>query len=658
VILDDLARLASRLPPSIFIVEDEVVVAKDIEQTLIELGYRVVGRAINGATALVEATQLKPDLILMDIGLAGGIDGVATAAAIREQTSIPVVFLSGLIDPATLDRAGATDSFGYLVKPFTPSVLRAAIEIAMRRSRAEVSAHAREQLLATTLQAIGDGVITTNEQGRISFLNPVAERLTGWSSTEAMGQRLDEVLPLRDEGTGERAAFSQPGVVDGVTRSSKGTLLVGRTRTVAIESSSAPVLDAQAQVLGAVIVFRDTSEQQQLRGQIRGYQKMEIVGQMTSEIAHDFNNVLSAILMCSRFLVGSFDEEDPRRQELEEIERSGNRGVALTRQLLTFGRRQTLDAAPLNLNEVVTELGQMLRVLAGQVELRFEAAPDLGLVVVDRGQMERVLVNLTVNARDAMPAGGTLQFTTTNLTLDQAGLPELHHLRPGRYVVLSVTDNGCGMNAETQLHAFEPFFSTKEPNSGSGLGLSASHEIVRAAGGEIVLSSELGRGTTFTVYFPRSEGRTNSYTRELSARVDSAELETILLIEKELSAREHAARTLEACGYRVLRAADLVEATALADSFGEHIHLLLSDVLISGADGTHEPSQLELLCVGAQQLLMSSYADDPAQRAGANALSPNVIRKPFVSDELARKVRTVLDSGTTLGRPLDSTAVR
>jgi|GEM_PF-984188 len=635
--------------PSIFIVEDEVLVAKDIQKSLLELGYRVLGRASNGTAALLKATQLKPDLILMDIGLPGGVDGVATAAAIRAQTSIPVVFLSGLLDRETLDRAGGSDPFGFLIKPFKPAALRGAIEIALRRCGAETAARARERLLLTTLHAIGDGLITTDERGTISFVNPVAERLTGWTLTGALGRQLDEVLQLRDESTGQPVDSAQQAIIQrGLTRSPKGTLLVGRQRTLAIDSSSAPVLGEEGQVLGSVSVFRDTSDQQRLEGQLRGYQKMAVVGHLTSAIAHDFNNILSAILLCSRFLVESFDKDDPRRGDLEQIEKSGSRGAALTRQLLTFGRRQALDATPLNLNEVVTDLEQMLRLISGLVELSFDGAADLGLITIDRGQIERVLVNLVVNARDAMPAGGTLGIATSNVFLELADVSVLQNLRPGHHVMLTVTDTGCGMDSETQARVFEAFFSTKDQSQGAGLGLSASHEIITQNGGHIGLSSELGRGTTFTVYLPRTEGRSNSYTRELSARLDSDAAETILLIEKDSSLRENVARTLELFGYRVLRAADQQEASRAVDCHEGAIDLLLRDQISLRSKDLPLPAGLESRCADTPVLVMLGYADDAPEHVDP---ALNVIRRPFVSDSLARKVRTVIDSSATVARP-------
>ncbi len=645
------APVADPTAPGIFIVEDELVVAKDIQRTLLNLGYRVLGHARSGTAALLKAAQLKPDLILMDIGLPGGVDGVVTAAAIRDKTSIPVVFLTGLLDRETLKRAGGSDPFGYLLKPFKPAELQAAIEIALRRFRQETSARAREHLLLTTLHAIGDGLIITNEREEISFLNPVAEQLTGWSLGDAVGRKLEEVLALRDEISGEPVTFVHESLRQRcVSRSATGTLLVGRGRTTAVDSSWAPVFDDEAKPLGVVVVFRDASEQQRLESLLRGYQKMEVVGQLTSAIAHDFNNVLSAILLCSRFLAGTFDKDDPRRLEAEEIEKSGNRGAALTRQLLTFGKRKALEPAQLNLNEVLSELDHMLRLLSGHVELTFQVATDLGLVMVDRGQIERVLVNLTINARDSMPNGGTLQIATSNVVLEPKDVHGFKNLRSGRHVMLTLTDSGCGMDTETQSHAFEPFFSTKRHAKGSGLGLSSSYEIITQNGGDIGLASEVGRGTKFTLYLPRCEGRRNSYTRELSACAGATEPETILLIEHDTFLRTAVARTLELCGYQVLRASDQADASAVLDSHEGPIHLLLSDVPISRADELQQASKLELRCAGAPLLLMSDCA------GGVQGVNPgeaplNTIQRPFVSDALARKVRTMLDSEPPAGRP-------
>lgn len=458
------ATLGTTIRPGIFIVEDEAVVAEHIERTLLDLGYRVLGRTGNGSDVVRQVMRLRPDLVLMDIGLPGEVDGLAAAAAIRTESSIPVVFLTGLSDVETLERAGISGPFGYVVKPFRQADLLGAIEIALHRGRTEAVARERESLLLMTLQSIGDGVVTTNEKEEVTFLNPAAERMTGWSLAEASGRPLAEVMPMRNESTGESVAPLRQ-VLDErrTTHLPKGTLLVGRSETLPIGDSAAPIVAEEATLLGAVMVVRDASEQQRLEEQLRRYQKMEVIGQLTSGIAHDFNSILSAILLYSRLLAASLAEDDPRRQDAEEIEKAGKRGAVLTRQLLTFGQRQALDPAVLHLNEVVAELQHMLRrLLAAGIEFSFDGASDLGSITVDRGQIEQVIVNLVVNARDAMPRGGTLQIETHNVQLARSDVASFRNLQPGPHVMLVIRDSGCGMDAETQRHAFEPFFTTKE----------------------------------------------------------------------------------------------------------------------------------------------------------------------------------------------------
>jgi len=375
-------------------------------------------------------------------------------------------------------------------------------------------------------------------------------------------------------------------------------------------------------------------------------QKLEAVGRLAGGISHDFNNLLTVILGYTDISKRSLQEGDPLLRNLEEISKASERASSLTRQLLAFSRKQVMQPKVFDVNTVVSDLRKMLRRMIGEdIELRVSLEPELGNIKADPVQLEQVIMNLVVNARDAMPKGGKLSIETSNVCLDESYAREHVSVVPGEYVMLAISDTGCGMDEETRQQIFEPFFTTKEPGKGTGLGLSMVYGIVRQSGGNIWVYSEEGTGTTFKIYFPRVTAEAQEYKRTN----DSAEVpkgcETILLVEDAAPVRTLARQVLETAGYCVLEAESAEAALKVCERInGTRIDLLLTDVVMPGMSGNDMSRILLARQPDMPVLYMSGYTDDAIVQHGVLEPGINFLQKPFSPGALAVKVREVLDA--------------
>jgi signal transduction histidine kinase/CheY-like chemotaxis protein len=423
-----------------------------------------------------------------------------------------------------------------------------------------------------------------------------------------------------------------------------GILSIQSYQPNAYDMADLSVLQSLGDQCGAAL--ERIAAQQELRrteAQLRQAQKMEAVGRLAGGIAHDFNNLLTTILGTCDLLLEELPREKQWREDVEEIRKAGDRAASLTRQLLAFSRKQVIEAETINLNETVASVSSMLRRLIGEdIELITRLEPALGMIRADSGQLEQVLMNLAVNARDAMPSGGALIIETANVQIEgdqdrTAGIP------PGPYVMLAVSDNGIGMDAETQSHIFEPFFTTKEQGKGTGLGLATVYGIVRQSGGYVSVYSEPGIGATFKVYLPPVHDIPTPRTITLVAPRGGSE--TILVAEDEPAVRNLARRVLESHGYEVMVASNAEEALARSREFAGRIHLLLTDVIMPGMSGSQLADHISTEREDSRVLFMSGYTDTAISHHGV--LGPGIwyLQKPFSPVGLAEKVREVLDSG-------------
>jgi signal transduction histidine kinase len=405
------------------------------------------------------------------------------------------------------------------------------------------------------------------------------------------------------------------------------------------------VWSVAGQVAGALARIRLDEEHQRLEAQYHQAQKMEAVGRLARGVAHDFNNLLTAIMGYAGLTLQTLPPDDPVRSDIEGIQKTAERATNLTRQLLAFARKQIIHPTVLNLNDLILNVDKMLRRLIGEdIELVTLPAPELGQVKADPGQLEQVLLNLAVNARDAMPKGGKLTIETANVTLDEDYTSQHAEVTAGEYVMLSVSDTGMGMTEEVKTHLFEPFFTTKEKDKGTGLGLATCFGIVKQSGGHIEVYSEVDQGTTFKVYLPRLEETVSPVPVQAKSDDLPWGTETVLLVEDESSVRELASRLLRQQGYKVLEAANGDEALRVVQEYAEaEIDLLLTDMVMPQLGGRELADRLKAMWPGVKVLFISGYTDDAVVHHGV--LEPGIafLPKPFSSRILVRKVREVLD---------------
>ena len=382
--------------------------------------------------------------------------------------------------------------------------------------------------------------------------------------------------------------------------------------------------------------------------QFRQAQKMEAVGRLAGGLAHDFNNLLTVIMGHSQVLLGELPAGNPIRAKVEEMQKAGERAASLIRQLMAFSRKQPVEPQVLPLNSILGNVEGMLRRLIGEdIQLVIRPDPHHGHVKADPGQLEQVLMNLVVNARDAMPNGGLLAIETSQTELARTPMHHLHPLPLGHYVKLTVTDTGCGMDADVLAHLFEPFFTTKEERKGTGLGLSTVFGIVTTCGGGIDVWSQVGHGTTFDLYFPRANPQTSAARAEKPQGRPREGSETILLVEDDGGVRDLIRHELTKTGYQVIEAKNGVEACLTATQQSYHVDLLLTDVVMPGMNGRELAQHLSVIKPNLRVLFMSGYLDDISVNSGMDPHRTTFLKKPFTPDLLLRTVRALLDSSTS-----------
>lgn len=518
----------------------------------------------------------------------------------------------------------------------------------IERKRAEASLLQSNQTLQALIQAAPLAIITLDQRSRVTMWNAAAEHIFGWLEAEVMGRP----LPLVPDDT--REVF-ESSILNSASTRAKGRelrLLHKNGTMLDVNLWTAPVTNAHGLIVGTMDLYLDVTGNKSLEAQFRQSQKMEAVGQLAGGVAHDFNNLLSIILGYSELVYSKLADGDPGREPMKQIRNAANRAAGLTRQLLAFGRKQILAPIVLDLNARVAELDQMLRRLIGEdIELKTVLEPDLGRVKADPGQIEQVVMNLVVNARDAMPTGGVLTIETSNAVLTTLQGREHEELAPGPYTLLTVSDTGCGMAEAMKAHIFEPFFTTKEIGKGTGLGLATVFGIVKQSGGFIDVESVPGSGSTFRMYFPQV--RESTVHKRAAPRASDHGLarlpqgvETVLLAEDEDGMRELAHLVLEAGGYKVLSARDGAEAVQLSQAHADVIHLLLTDVVMPKMSGRQLSDILMLTRPHMKVLYMSGHTDDAIMRHGIRDAGANFLPKPFTPVALVKKVREVLDSAS------------
>ena len=485
----------------ILVVEDEGLVAHDIESRLRKAGYQVVGIVGSGEEALESVDRIHPDLILMDIRLSGRLDGIETAALVQVRYGLPIVYLTAHSDRETLERAKITGPFGYITKPIGHGSLTSAIEIALYKHETERELRQQRGWLRTILHTMSAGVIVTNNTGLIQYLNPVAEELTGWSAEHACNERIATVLKLYDPQTGSEFDDLLPAtIVEGGRSSFPPNLRLMRADggSSLVEGETAWSTEDGVAV-GAVITIRDVTRREYEEQQRRREQRMQAVGRLATVVAHDFNNLLSVILGVPDVLTNAGQPlDEPVRRALEQIKEAASSAGSLTRRLLDFTRGQFAERRLVDVNTVLQHHEELCRrSLPSVIVSEMAFAPGLRPVWADPDELVQVLINLVLNARDAMPDGGTLRVWTEGATINNQ---DEEGDRSREFVLLAVSDTGMGMDASLVRQIFEPFFTTK--SGGTGLGLYIVQSIVNGLGGWVTVVSRPREGSTFRVFLP------------------------------------------------------------------------------------------------------------------------------------------------------------
>ncbi len=631
--------MLARKPSTILIVEDDPGIAELERQCLEESGH-VTHHASTAEEALDLIGRIHVDLILLDYRLPGGVDGLDFYSRVKTSGSnVPVILVTGFSNEATVIQAlrmgvrdFVTKSVEYL------EYLPEAVQRVLRQVHTEHQLAESEARLASIIATATDAIVVTDHSHRITLFNAAAERMFRCASGDAIHSSVFRFIP--PENPSSENSGPNPNAYPQSQQSSRG---------IRADGSEFP-LDAtfsRHEVAGSTcytIVARDITERKMLESQLLHAQRMEAIGVLAGGIAHDFNNLLTVINGYSDMLLGGFPLDAAVRELISQIHRAGDQAAALTRQLLAFSRKQVLSPKILDLNALIRELDKMLRRLIGaDINLAHSLAEDLGAIRADPAQVEQVIMNLSINARDAMPRGGHLTLETRNVDFDDSYAQHHFQIRPGPYVLLAVSDTGIGMDENIRARIFEPFFTTKEPGKGTGLGLSTVHGIVQQSGGRIEVYSEPGKGTTFKVYFPRlvNRGALGSTTAtELQIPRGS---ETILLVDDDEGVRALAKLVLQSCGYTVLESAHGLEGLQVGLSRKAPIDLLITDVVMPQMSGRTLVEQLRSFHPEMKILYISGYTDDAIVRHGVLESDVAFLHKPFTPMSLAQKVRAVID---------------
>lgn len=654
---------------NVLVVEDNAAACKIIEELLAKLSYNMVGCAKNGREALEMVAELCPDVVLMDIGLPD-LNGIEVTRRIQQECPTPVVVISAYDRTDLVESAGAAGAGAYVVKPPTAPELERAVTIALarfndmreldrlnqklqaelaERRRAEEELRRERDFVESLIDTAHTIVLVLDRQGRVIRFNRYMEEISGWSLKDAQGKLWFDTFLPPGEREKVRELFDQA-IAGGPLEGKVVNRIVDRGGNEhLIEWYNKKLFDAGGGLFGILGTGQDVTEREEaeaerkrLESQLNQAQKMESIGRLAGGIAHDFNNLLTPMIGYAEMALLDLNPSDPLYRDFEEIREAAERAKNLTGQLLAFSRRQMLEMKVINLNDIAASFQKMLRRIIGEdIEFTMQLDPMLANVKADPGQIQQVIMNLAVNARDAMPKGGLLNIQTQNVVLDETHIKGQPGVEPGQYVMLSVRDTGVGMAKETIDKVFEPFFTTKAPGKGTGLGLATVYGIVKQHGGHIWVHSEPGKGTAFKIYLPKAAEDVSE--EEQPEELEEAEANaTILVVEDEDAVRRLTCSILKNRGYRILEAPTTDEALRIVKEYADEIDLLLTDVVMPHMNGRELYRQALMTRPDLKVLYMSGYTDDVIAHHGVLDAQIEFLQKPFTVDQLIKQVREML----------------
>ncbi len=632
---------------NILVVEDESIIAIDIRNRVLNLGYGVSGAVATGEDAIAKAEETLPDLVLMDIKLQGEIDGVEAASRIRLDLDIPVVYLTAYANASILERAKFTEPFGYLVKPFDDTELKAALEIALYNHRMEQRLKESERRFRLLFENSPDAIIIADpETGEILDANPASSELLLRPHSEIVGLHQSKLYPSRmfESAMTEFANLVHASNKNHKTHPVESVVLRADGSEVYVE-----VLSQIVEINGKPVFhssFRDISKRKQvaedkkrLELKLNLAQKMEAIGTLAGGIAHDFNNLLMGIQGNTSLMLHAMESTHPHYDRLNTIEQLVESGAKLTSQLLGYASKGRYEVKSLDLNQLVGGIANTFGRAKKEITIHRELAEDLFTIEADQGQMEQVLLNIFVNAADAMPGGGELTLKTMNATTKDMK-DRLYEPKSGRYVLLTVTDTGIGMDKETQKRIFDPFFTTKEMGQGTGMGLASAYGIIKGHGGYIDVDSEEGRGTTFRVYLPAARQAIPEFVEKSRRPIEGTG--TILLVDDEALILDVSVNLLEHLGYTVFGAKGGREAVEIFNAHKEEIDMIILDMIMPDMGGAEAFDRIKAIDPNVKVLLSSGFSIAGQAREILNRGCDGFIQKPFNLVELSKKISEIL----------------
>ncbi len=634
----------------ILILEDVPADAEMMERELKNSGIAFISNCVYQKDDFLKQLEgFSPDIILSDYSMPR-FSGMEALELVKERYPfIPFIIVTGSINEATAVecmKAGADD---YVLKERLKrigSAVEGALEkkrMREEKERAENQLQEEKEFMEKSLNTqIDTFFVFEPATGKAIRWNKAFSKISGYSDEEIASMKVPESYYSKEDLKNAAAAIEKA-FREGNVRLEM-SLITKDGRKILTEYSASTLEDKEGIPRYLIVVGRDITEQKQLEAQLIQSQKMEAIGQLAGGVAHDFNNLLTSIIGNATLISMKLEKDSPLQEYPEEIMKAGNSAASLTRQLLAFSRKQIFQPEVLNLNAVIPNIEKMLRRLIGEdIELKTILQPELGNVEADPGQIEQIVVNLAVNARDAMPTGGQLTIETVNVQMDEAYAREHITAKLGPYVMMAISDTGTGMDEEIRSRIFEPFFSTKEEGQGTGLGLSTVYGIVKQSDGYIWVYSEPGKGTTFKIYLPRVDKKSRDIKKIKTFVKSLSGTETVLVVEDNSMVRELVIKILQKYGYKVLEAKDGEEAIEIGKQHEGPIDLMLTDVVMPGMSGRILAMEFESLRPKIKVLYMSGYTDNIVVHHGILDRGMVFIQKPFTHDALAGKVRELLD---------------
>ena len=625
----------------VLVVEDEKLVAADIQTHLETLGYSVPGILSTGEEAIRCASEFRPDLVLMDIHLSGRIDGIETAHILQSRLNIPVIYVTAFADDRTLQRAKATEPYGYVLKPFGRKELQTAIELALHKHVRERRLRSKEQWVMGLMASIGAGIMAIDHDGLVCLMNPYAEECTGTGLTEALGSSWYDLIELLDRRHHTPQCPIRRAIQDNMSSDMTDTpvLFPKLGRRAIVSGAVSPMSEPDSDRRAAILVFREITEWQHLETHFRRTRHLDDMQRLAGGLASQFTNFLTLIAGSSESLAIGIDPGDTRAWDVRTIQDATERAGKLTRELLAFSSGQPIHFEIFDPNRFLAGIVETLQFTLGPaLTIEREFDPDAGKIEADPAHLEQVLTALVSNARDASAKGGAITIRTSNFDVDEPLMARFVDLPQGPYVRIDVVDRGEGIGFEKQPQIFQPFFSTR-PGTG-GLGLATSYGLVKQNRGHIWFESEPGKGTTFSICLPRVDRAAQHVEVPKSLRGT----ETILLVEENTGARAATRDTLMSLGYRVIEAASAGEAMGICEREPKTIHAVVAGIATPNMEARDLAARLPQLRPGIKLLFLSVYSRYTLQHYGAIDSVAVLLQKPFTATVLAKAVRDVLAS--------------